>query len=228
MAESHSAESGPPSMFDTLRSLPLFRGASAEDISLLVEKIPLEFDSCARGEEVVASGCRCDRLIILLSGNVSQKTRVASGRIVLSQLHGAGFCVAPDSLFGLYNDSSSAIVAETDVSLLRISKGNLLELLEMSRIYLVNYLNMLSFRAQMRRMVAQTPRVPRVYSYIRQLMRALGERRAIETRVLFSAKDMARELGIDDARVIRQLRALASHENVRIDGTPARLALILK
>ncbi|MDE6243620.1 MAG: hypothetical protein K2M14_06390, partial [Muribaculaceae bacterium] len=64
--------------------------------------------------------------------------------------------------------------------------------------------------------------------YIRQLLRALGERRAIETRVLFSAKDMARELGIDEARVIRQLRALASHENVRIDGTPARLAVILK
>lgn len=135
-------------MFETLMSLPLFKGASYEQISLFVEKTHLSFNSYGPGEWIVTDKDTCRNLCCLLSGTISVMHPVFSGNIIVREVVGPGRFMGVERLFGLENGFSFSARALVRCGTMEFSKNQYLSLLQSNQIFLMNSLNYISRYAQ--------------------------------------------------------------------------------
>lgn len=206
------------SVYDTLLALPLFRGVSKVDVALLLEQMPLEFLRFRRSDNIVSEGDECDALLLVLSGSVAVRTTVYNNSMTLQQVLGAGMCIMPDALFGLYNSYPVSVSAVGDTGLLRIEKPTLYKIFERERICLLNYLNQLSYRSQILRRMLAAPTHGRLRACLNRIVTGLGERRAESTVITMRPKRLAGELGMAPESMMRQLRVLATHDDLSVTG----------
>ena len=103
----------PGTMYETLLSLPLFKGVSADKIS-----------------EIIGIT------------NFDQRFRV-------SQTIAAPEVIAPDFFFGKTTSYPGTVTAKGDVGILELDKKDYLEIIISDRIFLFNFLNLLSMNAQL-------------------------------------------------------------------------------
>ncbi|MDE6392178.1 MAG: cyclic nucleotide-binding domain-containing protein [Muribaculaceae bacterium] len=136
------------SMFETLMSLPLFKGASHEQIALFVEKTHLSFNSYEPGEMIVAASDVCRNVCCLLSGTMSLEHPVFFGNIIVREVVGQGRFLGVEKLFGLDNRFSMSARALVKCGIMEFSKNQYLTLLQSNQIFLMNSLNYISRYAQ--------------------------------------------------------------------------------
>lgn len=136
------------SMFETLMSLPLFKGASHEQISLFVEKTHLFFKNYNPGENIISCHEECSRLQCLLSGSMEVVYPLFSGNILLHETVGAGRFLGVERLFGLDNNFNMTVRAVERCGTMEFSKNQYLSLLQSNQIFLMNCLNYISRHAQ--------------------------------------------------------------------------------
>lgn len=136
------------SMYETLMELPLFKGASLEQISTLIEKYHLEFNTYDANSTIVASGSSCRTLKCILSGEVNIVHPVFAGKLLVNETAGRGRYIGFERLFGLDNKFKYSVRALTRCGTLDLSKSQYMQLLQSDQIYLFNALNYLSRSAQ--------------------------------------------------------------------------------
>ena len=112
-------------MFDTLLQLPLFQGLAQEDFTCILEKVKLHFTKHKPGELLLQKDSSCHELVFILKGEVASST--------------------------LYVDASYSFThrANTEVHTVSISKAFVMKELFSYEIFRLNYMNMVSNRAQM-------------------------------------------------------------------------------
>lgn len=136
------------SIFDTLLSLPLFRGASQERITEIAGNTRLHFLRYADGETAIHAGEPCTHIKFVISGAVRCTITNRNGRFVLSQRLEAPEVIAPEFLFGLHPIYPCDARAEGTVSLMQIAKHDYLRVLNTDPVFQLNYLNTISSTAQ--------------------------------------------------------------------------------
>ena len=136
------------SMFETLMSLPLFKGASHEQILLFVEKTHLSFKNYNPGENIVSESEECSRLRCLLSGSMEVVYPLFAGNVLLHETVGAGRFLGVERLFGLDNTFNMTVSAVERCGIMEFSKSQNLTLLQSNQIFLMNCLNYISRHAQ--------------------------------------------------------------------------------
>lgn len=136
------------SMYETLMELPLFKGASIEQISTLIEKFHLDFNTYLPGSRILAEGTKCQSLKCVLSGEVKIVHPLMSGKLLVHETAGRGRYIGFERLFGLDNQIPFSVHALTRCGTLDISKSQYMRLLQTEQIYLFNALNFLSRSAQ--------------------------------------------------------------------------------
>lgn len=136
------------SMYVTIMDLPLFKGIGKEHVSNFLEKTNIEFTNFKSGETLYNQGDSCTHLMYIISGRVRFEHSQISKNCVLSEVLGSGTVVGADRLFGMNTTYRDTAIAETNVSMMRFGKSQYLNLLLSDEIYLFNYLNYLSLRAQ--------------------------------------------------------------------------------
>ncbi len=136
------------SMYERIMGLPLFKGLGEAQISSFLEKTHLEFRNCKPGEIIVGRGERISKVMLLLSGRVKLSLKIENHDIYIIQKYSGGNVLCVERLFGMDTCSPYEIEALCESTVISFSKERYVNLLGSDNIFLINYLNYLSFRAQ--------------------------------------------------------------------------------
>ena len=135
-------------MFDTLLQLPLFQGLCHEDFTSILDKVKLHFIKHKAGETIIKSGNPYTQLCFLLKGEISIVTNAKENIYTVIEQIEAPYLIEPQSLFGMNTNYASSYVAHTEVHTVCISKAFVLSDLFRYDIFRLNYMNIVSNRAQ--------------------------------------------------------------------------------
>ena len=135
-------------MYDTLLQLPLFQGLCKNDLTEIVGKVRLHFSKVKAGKRIITQGDPCDRLVFLIKGGLMSEMKDRDGLYAWSESFGEPFVVEPYSLFGMHTDYTASYFATSDADLFSIDKNYILPELSKYPIFQLNYLNIISNRAQ--------------------------------------------------------------------------------
>ena len=135
-------------MYDKLLQLPLFQGLGKNDFTQILEKVKFHFHKYAPGTILVREEEACDKLIFILDGEIQAEAYDSTQRYVLQETFKAPHIIEPYSLFGMRPNFSATYTAATETNTLTIRKKYVLEQLNNYDVFAINYLNMLSNRAQ--------------------------------------------------------------------------------
>ena len=135
-------------MYETIMSLPLFKGISRQQVSTFLEKTHVQFINYNPGERIVSVGDACTHIRYIISGDVVVTSNNYSGNLVIEEKRSTGTVLAPEYLFGMDRSYPFDVVAAGNVSVMQFSKEQYLALLQSDSIYMINYLNYLSYHSQ--------------------------------------------------------------------------------
>ena len=137
------------SMFQTFMQMPLFHGVSYSKLSEIIGKHRFHFLKFADKEQIVSAGDVCTHLSTIVSGKARVTTCSPDGRVKVSQTLEAPETIAPDFFFGRTTRYPASVVATAECGIMQIEKNDYIEIINSDRIFLFNYLNMLSMNAQL-------------------------------------------------------------------------------
>ena len=135
-------------MYDTLLQLPLFQGLAKNDFTSILDKVKIHFLKRKARDTVALGGEDCRELVFLLNGSLVSKTSDRDELYTFYEAINAPFLIEPYSLFGWSTKYVSTYTALTACNLVTIEKAYLLSELNNYEIIRLNYLNILSNRAQ--------------------------------------------------------------------------------
>lgn len=136
-------------MFDTLLQLPLFQGLAQEDFTRILEKVKLHFTKHKPGEVLLKGGTDCNELMFVLKGEISSSTSSVDGSFSFVEYLPAPYLIEPYAMFGMNTSYISSYRAKTEVHTVSISKTFVMRELFSYDIFRLNYMNIVSNRAQM-------------------------------------------------------------------------------
>ncbi|MDE5646296.1 MAG: Crp/Fnr family transcriptional regulator [Muribaculaceae bacterium] len=136
------------SIFDTLLSLPLFAGTSRTKLEEIVGNTRFHFIKYTAGQPIINTGDSCSHVKFIISGSVRISISNANDRFTVSQTLDAPEVIAPEYLFGRHTQYPCKATALTDTGIMQISKNDYTRLLKSDHVFMFNFLNMLSVKAQ--------------------------------------------------------------------------------
>lgn len=139
----------PGTMYETLLGLPLFKGVSTDKISEIIGKYRFHFLKYRDGDMIVRAGEPCEKIRSVVSGSVRVTIANYDERFRVSQTVAAPEVIAPDFFFGKTTSYPGSVTAIGEVGILELDKKEYLEIITSDRIFLFNYLNLLSMNAQL-------------------------------------------------------------------------------
>lgn len=137
------------SMFQTLMQMPLFHGVSYNRLSEIIGKHRFHFLKFADNEKIISAGDMCTHLSTIVSGKARMTICGPDERVKVSQTLAAPEPIAPDFFFGRTTRYPASVVATGECGIMQIEKNDYIEIINSDRIFLFNYLNMLSMNAQL-------------------------------------------------------------------------------
>lgn len=135
-------------MYETIMDLPLFKGVGKDQVSQFLEKIPLTFNNYEEGEEISSPGEEVKMIKFIIRGEVDICNRLEGNDITVVERSGVGRVLGADRLFGISTGYPFRIVAREKTSIMQFKKDQYVNLLYSDRIYMLNFFNYLSLRAQ--------------------------------------------------------------------------------
>ena len=135
-------------MYENLLRLPYFQGMSKDDITAILDKVTFEFSSCPAGKEICRPGDICNRFIIVMQGDVLSCATAPDGTYSLTEEINAPLAIEPYSMFGKETTFKRDYIAKGECSILSIDKQYLFSELAKYQIFTINFLNLISYRAQ--------------------------------------------------------------------------------
>ncbi len=135
-------------MYNTLARSPLFSGLSEAQVQESFTRVVYQIRSYAKGEVIATAGEECRVLQIVLNGSVKGEMIDYSGRVLKIEDIGVPRSLAIAFLFGKNNQCPVTISANEYTELLVLSKTSVVTLMQNSEVFLTNFLNAVSNRAQ--------------------------------------------------------------------------------
>ncbi len=136
-------------MYDSLLRLPYFQGMSKDDITSILDKVAFDFRKLPDRETICERGERCDRFVIITHGEALSRADAPDGTYSLAEEIAAPYAIEPYSLFGHDTTFKRSYTAKGDCTILVIDKQYLFSELTKYEIFTINFLNLISRRAQM-------------------------------------------------------------------------------
>jgi len=131
-----------------LTNSPLFMGVKPERLEKLLEGLNFQIKDYPKEAVVKLAQEDCNALVIIEAGVVRGEMTDMSGKVLKVEDISAPNAIASAFLFGRNNRFPVNVIANTDCKLIIIPKAEFVKLLQDDEIILVNYLNMISNKAQ--------------------------------------------------------------------------------
>ncbi len=183
------------SMYEQLRSLPLFQGVGDERIRELVERLPFHFLKFKPGETIISAGDTCQYLRFVVSGQVKMVTESSVLRIKLSQTLPAPEVLGAESLFGVVNTYPFTVVAGQGCGILQLRKADYIKMLQTDKVFLFNILNYLSSNSQRHTTALQLMSHGSIKERLAREITSLTTQHSTEVKLHFRQKDLCSLLG---------------------------------
>jgi CRP/FNR family transcriptional regulator, dissimilatory nitrate respiration regulator len=135
-------------MFQILSQSPMFRGIQTAGIESLLCQVLYKIRNYTQDQVIYSRSEECITLSIILEGSVRGEMLDYSGKILKIEDIEAPRPLAPAFLFGQNNRYPVDIVVNNEVTLLVIPKESVINMFQLNVIFLNNYLNAISNRAQ--------------------------------------------------------------------------------
>lgn len=135
-------------MYEMIMDLPLFKGVGKDHISLFLEKTNIGFRNYNGGEILADIGEAVRMVRFVISGEINIIHRLEDVGVTVEERTGFGKVLGADRLFGLDTGYPYRAVAATRTSIMEFSKEQYINLLHSDNIYMLNFFNYLSLRAQ--------------------------------------------------------------------------------
>ena len=211
-------------MFEKLCACPLFKGLDQEEIGILFEKIDYQIIEFKKNDIIVREEDPCHHLLIILKGSVRGEMMDFSGKVIKIEDIESCRPLAPAFLFGNKKKYPVTIVANEDISLLKIPESMVIELFQKNRLFLTHFLNMISNRAQflsqkIKFLSFQTIK-GKVAHYIMQLSKEKNSEWVILTA---SQKEMAEMFGVTRPALGRAIREMDQQGLIEAKGKSIKI-----
>lgn len=206
-----------PTMYETIRDLPLFKGTNTEQISSFLEKTNVEFVRFSPGDIIVGDGVSCDGLQFILSGEVLSRRTLANGKATLIMKHSYGAVFTPCFMFGIDTLHPQQVEAISEGSCMVIKKSQYFELLKTDSIYMLNYINYLSYNVQRAQKGFAYYCGGNIESWLTAILSVLAERRAYCTEIHTTRANLSEILSLTSAQVNSQLEDLDTKTNILLE-----------
>lgn len=185
-------------MYETIMNLPLFKGLSHEQVSSFLEKTHIKFSKFTDGQKIVGADDYVTDLKCILSGSIRILHKVGESRSMgIAETQSGENILGADKLFGMDNKYGVDIVAKGPVSMMQFSKEQYLAQLTPGSIYLINYLNFVSLRAQMRYDIFSSYPNGSLSAVISRLIKAYCSKKSRDIAFSFDLNDLAKFLNTD-------------------------------
>lgn len=135
-------------MYETILSLPFFKGLNEDDISQFLEKIPAHFINFSDSDFIVEEGDRCEQLFFVISGKVRINVHHIDSDFKISSVLSSHIVLGADYLYGMGRNYPYNAQAVGKVSVLLVSKENFVRVMRSNEICGINYFNYISRRSQ--------------------------------------------------------------------------------
>jgi cyclic nucleotide-binding domain len=135
-------------MYEMIMDLPLFKGVGKDHVSLFLEKTNIGFRNYNGGEVLADVGEAVRMVRFVISGEINIIHRLEGAGVTVEERTGFGKVLGADRLFGLDTGYPYKAVAVTRTSIMEFSKEQYINLLHSDNIYMLNFFNYLSLRAQ--------------------------------------------------------------------------------
>lgn len=195
-------------MFDTLLQLPLFQGLGHEDFTNIIEKVKLHFIKHRPGETLIKEGEVCDQLLFIIKGEISSITTSCDKTITIIEQIETPYVIEPHSLFGMTTHYVASYIALSEVHTVSVSKALVMSELFNYDIFRLNYMNIISNRAQtLHNHLWKTPPTNTSQKFIHFLTTHV-ERPSGKKRIKVKMEDLAHTLDDTRMNVSRALNGL--------------------
>lgn len=135
-------------MYEILAECPLFRGLNAPEIEELMKGTLFRIQQFKKGEIIAHHGEIVVSQAVILKGSVKGEMVDFAGKIIKIEDIESPRLLAPAFLFGQNNRFPVNLVANTDVTILRVPREEMVRLMQKSGVILGNFVNNVSSRAQ--------------------------------------------------------------------------------
>lgn len=135
-------------MYEMIMDLPLFKGVSKELVSSFLEKTNINFVNFSPGDKIVSKGEEVRMVKFVISGEVRVKHVLKGCNIVVEEICSSGRVLGADRLYGMDTGYSCDVEASAKTSIMEFRKDQYVRLINSDHIYLLNFFNYLSRRAQ--------------------------------------------------------------------------------
>lgn len=135
-------------MYESLLSLPYFQGMSKDDITTILDKVTLEFAKYNDGDMICSPSGKCDKFLVLMQGEMSATAEAPDSSYALTELIPAPYAIEPYSMFGYDTHYKRSYKAKGECTVLSIDKKFLFTEFNKHSIFTINFLNLISLKAQ--------------------------------------------------------------------------------
>jgi CRP-like cAMP-binding protein len=135
-------------MYRIFLNSPLFRGLTTEELDTLFQKVNHQIRQFRSGEMLAMAGEEVDKAILLMQGRLQGEMVDFSGNSLKIEELDPPQMVAAAFLFGPQNKFPVFLSAKTDGKILVIQKKEFTEMLSFEPRVMVNYINIVSGKAQ--------------------------------------------------------------------------------
>ena len=135
-------------IFETISKCPVLSGLKSEELQSLFGEIHHNIRAYTKENIIIQAGERCEHLMILIEGVVKGEMIDYAGNKITIEEIAAPKPIAPGFLFGKQNICPVTVISITKVRIVHIPRQEVLRLFQKNSSILVNYLDIVSNRAQ--------------------------------------------------------------------------------
>lgn len=136
------------SMYEMIMDLPLLKGVGKEQISYFLEKTNVNFLNYNDGEVIADYDEAVQMVRFVITGEVEIIHSLESSSMSVKERAGFGKVLGAERLFGITTGYPYKVYSIGRSSVMEFSKEQYVNLLYSDRIYMLNFFNYLSLRAQ--------------------------------------------------------------------------------
>ncbi len=204
-------------MYQHLAKSPVFKGIAPEKIESLFNTISYRIKNIESGDLIAQRDEEVRYLSIVLQGSVRGEMLDFSGKILKIEDIYAPRPISAAFLFGQSNRYPVNVVANEESVLLIIPKESVLKMFQLSQVFLNNYLNIVSNRAQFLSQRIWFLSFKTIKGKLAQYILGLAKPDKIHVTLPLTQKDLAEFFGVTRPSLARALGDLQRKQIIAVN-----------
>ncbi len=200
-------------MYEKLMCMPLFIGLTHNQISNFLEKTPITFSQYQKNDIICQIGDPVNNYSCMIDGEIEIKHVIGLNQeLTIAEIIDKPFTLNGDRLFGIQTSSPVQIRATDKTSVMEFSKEQLMNILKSDKIYLLNFLNTVSLKAQVSSSAFISYPDNSFENFISSMIRLYTSKKSRRIEFVYNIYDLSTYLGLEEEKINKRLQILTAEK----------------